>query len=272
MKKKSTSQSAFFNLRVLIAAVFCLIGVFVALLATGAFSSAFAQARGAKNNRSATQASPGTQRPDVVQMVGPVALNMDLRELPYIAPKEEFEERVLTRYPHGTAQTGASAGYGISGLAKVQQLVKNLWLPAPNMPPPLLTFEGLGAAQACACAPPDSDGDVGPNHYVEAVNVAFAIYNKNGTLLSGPTTYNSLFAPLTGTPCSGNNDGDPYALYDPVADRWVISDFAFPSFPGNSFWQCIAVSQTSDPVSGGWFLYALQVDPANPTFLGDYPK
>ena len=135
MKKKSTSQSAFFNLRVLIAAVFCLIGVFVALLATGAFSSAFAQARGAKNNRSATQASPGTQRPDVVQMVGPVALNMDLRELPYIAPKEEFEERVLTRYPHGTAQTGASAGYGISGLAKVQQLVKNLWLPAPNMPP-----------------------------------------------------------------------------------------------------------------------------------------
>src|SRR6266566_2298842 len=274
MKKKSTSQSAFFNLRVLIAAVFCLIGVFVALLATGAFSSAFAQARGAKNNRSATQASPGTQRPDVVQMVGPVALNMDLRKLPYVAPKEEFEERVLTRYPHGTAQAGAPAGYGISGLAKVQQLVKNLWRPAPNMPPPLLTFEGLGAAQACACAPPDTDGDVGPNHYVEAVNVAFAIYNKNGTLLSGPTTYNSLFAPLGGgTPCGASqNDGDPYALYDPVADRWVISDFAFPSFPGTSFYQCIAVSQTSDPVSGGWFLYALQVDPANPTFLGDYPK
>src|SRR6266702_4191793 len=272
MKKKSTSQSAFFNLRVLIAAVFCLIGVFVALLATGAFSSAFAQARGAKNNRSATQASPGTQRPDVVQMVGPVALNMDLRKIPYVAPKEEFEERVLTRYPHGTAQAGAPAGYGISGLAKVQQLVKNLWRPAHTMPGPLLTFEGLGAAQACACAPPDSDGDVGPNHYVEAVNVAFAIYNKNGTLLSGPTTYTSLFAPLTGTPCSGQNDGDPYALYDPVADRWVISDFAFPSFPGSSFWQCIAVSQTSSPVSGGWFLYALQVDPANPTFLGDYPK
>src|SRR6266496_907764 len=30
MKRKSTSQSAFFNLRVLIAAVFCLVGVFVA--------------------------------------------------------------------------------------------------------------------------------------------------------------------------------------------------------------------------------------------------
>ena len=57
-----------------------------------------------------------------------------------------------------------------------------------------------------------------------------------------------------------------------AADRWLISDFAFPSFPGSSFWQCIGVSQTPDPVSGGWFLYAIQVDPANPTFLGDYPK
>src|SRR5205807_73725 len=64
----------------------------------------------------------------------------------------------------------------------------------------------------------------------------------------------------------------PFVLYDSIADRWVVSDFAFPSFPGTSFFQCIAVSQTSDPVSGGWFLYALQVDPANPTFLGDYPK
>ena len=272
MKKKSTSQSAFFNLRVLTGLFVFLAGVFLALLATGAFSSVFAQAKGAKNNRSATQASPGTQRPDVVRMVGPVALNMDLRKLPYIAPKEETEERVLTRYPHGTGQAGASAGYGISGLAKVQQLVKNLWRPAPNMPSPLLTFEGLSAAQACACAPPDTDGDVGPNHYVEAVNVAFAIYNKTGTLLAGPTTYNSFFAPLTGTPCSTDNNGDPFAFYDHQADRWVITDFAFPAFPGTSFWECIGVSQSPDPVAGPWALYAVQIDPANPTQLGDYPK
>ena len=32
------------------------------------------------------------------------------------------------------------------------------------------------------------------------------------------------------------------------------------------------MSQTNDPVSGGWFLYALQVDPVHPIFLGDYPK
>src|SRR5467141_895529 len=39
MKKKSASQSAFFNLRVLIASVFCLAGVFLALLGFGTFSA-----------------------------------------------------------------------------------------------------------------------------------------------------------------------------------------------------------------------------------------
>ena len=120
--------------------------------------------------------------------------------------------------------------------------------------------------------PPDSDGDVGPNHYVEAVNESIKIFDKNGNTLSGPTSYNSFFSGLTGTPCANANDGDPFVLYDPIADRWLISDFAFPSFPGSSFWQCIGVSQTPNPVSGGWFLYAIQIDPANPTFLGDYPK
>src|SRR6266566_11763 len=74
----------------------------------------------------------------------------------------------------------------------------------PPRCPPLLTFEALSAAQACACAPPDSDGDVGPNHYVEAVNVAFKVFDKNGNTLSGPTTYNSFFNG-TGTPCDNNN-------------------------------------------------------------------
>src|SRR6266481_3106495 len=39
MKKTSTSQSAFFNPRILLASVFCLAGVFIALLGFGAFSA-----------------------------------------------------------------------------------------------------------------------------------------------------------------------------------------------------------------------------------------
>src|SRR5213078_1459073 len=115
MKKKSASQSAFFNLRILIGLFIVLAGVFLALLGFGAFSSVFAQGKGSQNNSSTTnQASPGTQAPDVIQMVGPVRLDQDLRSLPYVAPKPEFEERVLTRYPHGREQAGAPSSYGTS--------------------------------------------------------------------------------------------------------------------------------------------------------------
>jgi Divergent InlB B-repeat domain len=270
MKKKSASHSAFFNLRVLIASVLCLFGVFVALVGSGAF----AQTKGTRASQqpvgsNATQDAPGTQTPDVVRMVGPVRLDQDLRSLPYVAPKKEFEERRLTRYPFPLMD--AEAGSGTAGLAYAQRLLKNLSRPAPNMPGPLLTFEGIG--DLCGCQPSDSEGDVGPNDYIEAINLSFKIFDKNGNTLAGPTTYNSFFSSLTGTPCgNGENDGDPYVIYDKQADRWLISDFAFPAFPGTSFYQCIAVSQTNDPVSGGWFFYAVQVDPSNPTYLGDYPK
>jgi hypothetical protein len=267
MKKKSASKSAFFNIRIIVAALLCLVGVAVALLGMGAFSSAFAQ----RNSQSgANQDAPGTQRPDVVQMVGPVRQDTRLQDLPYVPPKAEFEERRLTRYPHvGEDQTNAPSGYGISGLAYVQGLLKNIWWPTPTIPGPLLTFEGLG--NTCGCAPPDPNGDVGPNHYVEPVDVSFNVFDKNGNTLAGPTTFSSFFASLTGTACSGGNLTDPIVFYDQIADRWVITIAAYVSFPGINFYECIGVSQTPDP-TGGYFLYALQVDPANPSFLGDYPK
>ena len=87
MKKKSASQSAFFSLRVLIGLFVVLSGVFLALFGMGAFSNAFAQGKGTQNNSSTTnQASPGTQAPDVIPMVGPVRLDQDLRTLPSVPP------------------------------------------------------------------------------------------------------------------------------------------------------------------------------------------
>jgi hypothetical protein len=269
MKQKSTSQSAFFNLRVLTAAVLCILGIAVAL---------FAQGKGPKQTQqtsrsTASQDVPGTQRPDVAQMVGPAVLNTDLRDLPYIAPKREVEERRLTRYPfpENGAPPPLPAGY-----QQFQALLKKIWRPTPKMPAPLLTFDGVSAAQSgCGCFPPDSNGDVGPNHYINAVNSVFRVFDKSGNPLSPVITFNSLFAPLgNSTPCGNNqNGGDPFAFYDQIADRWVISDFAFPGIPGpGPFYECIAVSQTSDPVSGGWFLYAVQHEPSNPTWVGDYPK
>jgi hypothetical protein len=265
MKKKSTSQSAFFNLRVLTASLFCLLGIAVAL---------FAQSKGAKqtqqtNRSGARQDAPGTQKPDVVQMVGPVRTATDVRHLPPVPAKEEFEERILTRYPRG----GGAPPPVAPTSPFLQRLMKGLSRPTPKMPGPLLTFEGTGAANSlCSCAPPDTDGDVGPNHYVEAINSSFTVFDKTGTVLAGPTSYNTLFAPLTGTPCQNQNDGDPFVMYDQLADRWVISDFAFQSLPGNGpFFQCIAVSTSPDP-TGTYNLYAVQHEPTQTTWVGDYPK
>jgi hypothetical protein len=272
MKRKSPSKSAFFNLRVLIASFLGLFGILFALLGSGAFSNLTAQTKGTNQAAGAAkQDAPGTQKPTVRPLVGPVRVE-NVYSLPYIPPESDFETKVMMRYPHGDGQTGAQLRTGVSGFEYVQRLLKNLWRPTPTMPGPLLTFEGVAAAQSgCGCAPPDSDGDVGPNHYVEAINSSYAVYDKTGNLLAGPITYNTLFSPLgTSTPCGNNqNHGDPFAMYDQMADRWVVSDFAFASFGGSPSYECIAVSQTPDPAAGSWFLYAVLVDPTN---FNDYPK
>jgi photosystem II stability/assembly factor-like uncharacterized protein len=46
--RRSLGEGGFFNLRVLVASIFCLVGVFAALLGSGAFSNLFAQTRGIK--------------------------------------------------------------------------------------------------------------------------------------------------------------------------------------------------------------------------------
>jgi hypothetical protein len=267
MKKKSTSQSAFFNLGVLCASIFCLAAIFVALLGTGAFSSVFAQTRSTKNNQASRQDAPGTQTPEVVRLIGPVSTTHNLRDLPYVPPSAYIEHRPLTRHPR---KTGARSSQEFSSF---EALMEEIFRPIPNIPPPLLTFDGINfTEEGTGHYVPDTNGDVGPNHYVQSVNESFRVFDKSGNPLTPITTFNSFFAPLGGgTPCGNHqNRGDPFVFYDQIADRWVITDFAFP-LPANSFWECIGVSQTSDP-SGAYFLYALQVDPANPNRLGDYPK
>src|SRR6185295_17333432 len=202
--------------------------------------------------------------PEVVPIVGPVSQNLDLRMLAYVPPKEEEEEEErLLRHPKLQNQ----------GAVDPVPAVKEPTQPAA-MPAPIQSFNGINSASSgCGCLPPDTDGDVGPNHYIQSSNSSIQIFNKTVTSLSGPTTYNSFFSALgVSTPCGNQNRGDGIVLYDHLADRWVVSDFAFPSFPGISFYQCIGVSKTDDPVAGGWWLYAMQVDSATPTFLGDYPK
>lgn len=129
-------------------------------------------------------------------------------------------------------------------------------------------IEGIGKglpSYSPRYAPPDTTGAVGASQYVQWVNVDLAIFDKStGALTYGPVAGNTLFQSLGG-PCATSNDGDPIVQYDKAANRWVLSQFAVPGGSAG-YWQCVAVSQTSD-ATGGYYLYAFQYSQFN-----DYPK
>jgi len=131
---------------------------------------------------------------------------------------------------------------------------------APTMiGPPVLNFNGGGFS---AVNPPDTVGEIGTSHYIQLINFGsgtqMRIYDKDGTLAAGPIALDTLGAPV---PCN-NGFGDPVVVFDQFAGRWLVSEF---SSTGNRM--CVYISQTSDPINGGWFGYA---------FTGqsfpDYPK
>jgi len=143
--------------------------------------------------------------------------------------------------------------------------VLQYWPGYPGMPTPILTFEGINNINGVL--PPDPNGDIGPNHYVQMVNNSFAIWDKAGTKLYGPAANNTLWAGFGG-PCETRNDGDPIVLYDHLADRWLMSQFALPNFPDGPFYQCIAISTSPDP-TGSWYRYAFLVHNSK---INDYAK
>lgn len=115
---------------------------------------------------------------------------------------------------------------------------------------PIVNFEG---ARNTSVAPPDPTGEVGPNHFVEAINSRFQIFDRNGAPLTVAANINTLWAGTGGGNCETTNDGDPIVMYDQLNDRWIIAQFSVANNP--SFSMCIAISKTADPVTGGWWLY-----------------
>ncbi len=132
------------------------------------------------------------------------------------------------------------------------------------------SFEGIGAGLpgfTVQYAPPDTNGAVGPNNFVQTVNVAFAVFSKTGSVVYGPVAINTLFTGFGGL-CEADNDGDPSVVYDQLADRWIITQFALTGANGSSvpFLECLAVSTSGNPM-GTYYRYSFP-DSRFP----DYPK
>src|SRR5438046_6222225 len=120
------------------------------------------------------------------------------------------------------------------------------------MPGTTLNFDGIPfPGVACNCAPPDTNGEVGATQYVQIVNEGYQVFDKtSGASLLGPSGLATLWSGFGGV-CQSNGNGDPVVLYDQLADRWVISQFAGVSVPTD---ECIAVSTTGD-ATGSYFRY-----------------
>jgi uncharacterized repeat protein (TIGR01451 family) len=222
--------------------------------------------------------------PTEMEKVIPAEFNGDMRELAKLpaaaATGTARPYRPLLRPPRQTKSSPSLAAPALPSFTPT------LTLPLAPMPAPVRNFSGLNFNDTCtggqcgAGYPPDTNGDVGPNHYIEAVNNAYAIYSKSGTLLAS-FTENNLWSTGGTNPCNGNSQGDPVVVYDPLADRWILTHFAFGFDTGGNavspFYECIAVSKTADPVAGGWWLYPLRMDPGGTGrppvgTLNDYPK
>lgn len=120
---------------------------------------------------------------------------------------------------------------------------------------PLINVPGL----VSAANPPDTVGDIGRRHFVQMVNATqFRIWNKAGVALTGAIEFGSLWP--AGEICNSST-GDPIVVYDHLADRWLLSQFAFPNH------MCVAISRTSNPAAGTWYLYTFDT-----LAFPDYPK
>jgi hypothetical protein len=202
------------------------------VLAAIAFALVMASPAGARQAYSAKAIGFGISKP--VRMLPRTAKNIAVRIHARINP-------LAAEPDHG------QRGTWTRGRGPADPLARQSRNPSRPTPPLDIRFKGIGNPFACGgCSPPDANGDVGLSEYVQIVNATkIGVFNKvTGKLVTPAFDLGSLWDSGTCTV----NEGDPVALFDNLAQRWVFSQLASPHDV------CIAVSQTSDPL-GAYYLY-----------------
>src|SRR4051812_8433112 len=270
MKKKSSTTSAFLRIRVLFALILCLGAGLLGFAALGAPADVSSSVDQAPAASAVDSSSAGPAKPRETRLVKTGrTFKGDLRTLPRVKPMER--ERPELEEPEIPPKMYLPPG----GLTKNSQTAIAPLAPAITAPapPPLNIFEGLDRFTWGAGSPPDTNGDVGPTYYIQTVNTSIGIFRKSDGFQVAAFTFDTFMSQgHFGNLCDTNNFGDPVVLYDTFEDRWIITDFAFIQDASNNIvgpaFQCVAASQSGDPVSGGWNFYSTQLT----DFLGDYPK
>lgn len=223
-----------------------------------ALCALFACLAGAGPAAADSSAGGGRAAAEVIgEEVPGIPVDVDLRDLPVEPawrPGDPIKEIPRRARPlEGDLQP--EPWTGIDPLLEAQQA---FFGPGPGIVVGL-NFNGQGFS---GVNPPDTVGDVGPGHYIQMINggggALVTVHDKStGAVIAGPFALDGL-----GSGNCAAGLGDPVVLYDPLADRWVLSEF---SSSGNRL--CVYVSRSPDPVTGGWCAYQLTA-PGFP----DYPK
>ena len=193
--------------------------------------------------------------------VTPLIFRGDLRDLPQASMFSDGTREVERRITNPDAVSAAPSVVGGDDplLAAVPPVPTILTATTRN-------FDGI---QYQGVNPSDTIGDVGPNHFVQMTNSSISsavrIWDKASPLPNqlANTTLAALWVAAGGTGDCTSGFGDPIVMWDSLADRWFISEFA----SNNTL--CVMVSMSPDPVGGGWFLYAFANVPGG---FPDYPK
>jgi hypothetical protein len=221
----------------------------------------------------AARAQTGGAPPQAVASRGEIsrAVHFDtstkpLREMS--APKPQAPPRAGRDFEPGRPQTvGNTNPGGIDPLADKSNAAFTAFAQ------PKAATIGTEIDPSARVAPPDTTGDLGPNHYVQWVNLRYSIYTLTRDASNQITGFNlvpgfpkqgNVVWQGFGGPCETMNDGDPIVQYDQLADRWVLTQFAVS---GSPYTQCVAVSTTPDP-TGTYHRYAYSYG----TDFNDYPK
>jgi hypothetical protein len=247
MKKRSASRDAQFSLRVLIGFTLSSVGVFLALLALSVNSSTTAAAASKLNNG--------------FTVVYPTHADISkpLRDMePW--PVQRVQEHEAAENPKIVTGVHKDAPDTVVQSSMLHQL-------APSIPAPILNFAGIPfPGVVCNCAPPDTNGEVGATQYVQIVNEGYQVFDKNtGASVFGPASIASIWSGFGGA-CQTAGQGDPVVLYDQIANRWLVSQFA-----NGLHDECVAVSTTSD-ATGSYARYDFPLVPLGGNNLYDYPK
>ncbi len=235
--------------------------ILASAIASLCVSAAFAQ--------SARDLDSVVERPAVGEPVTPFEFNGDLRDLKQVPdwqPGDAIREAAKRQFfPLEVKDPAAPQDWITSpDLLSERQAVFDLTIGQTDLTDgdraPRVTIDNGNTG----VSPGDPVVDVSPNYVIYGVNnssgTVFSVYDKSGTRLAGPTTFKSL-APA-GDPCA-TSVSDPIVMFDRLANRWFLLEMGGSSSANRL---CTYVSNTENPVSGGWKFYGY----ATPA-LPDYP-